>query len=117
MSIDVGKSAKTKGSTRPRDARRADPAPPRATSKARKKSKAQGQFGISYESKELAYGEGGRIEFKWLGRIRVYWYESRAQRDQALKSFQHRYKDSNFYRDHQAVDRVSGSAGGSRGSD
>lgn len=107
MGVDVGKFAKTKGSTRPRDARRADPVPPKATSKARKTPKAQGLFGISYESKDLVRNEAGNIDFQWTGRTRVYWYESRAQRDQALKSFQHRYKDSNFYRNHQAVDRVS----------
>lgn len=110
MRVDVGKFAKTKGSAHPRHARRVDPVPPKATSKAVKKPKVAQRFGISYESKDLVRNEAGHIDFQWTGRIRTYWYESRAQRDQALKAFQHRYKDSSFYRNHQAVDRVSGSA-------
>jgi hypothetical protein len=104
MSIDIGKAAKSMGRTRPRDARRADPAPPKPVSKAVKRARAEKPFGIGYESKDLCF-DAGKIASRW--RPHEFWYESREQRDQALRSFKHRYSDSTFYRNHRAIERAA----------
>lgn len=103
MRIDSGKSAKNLGNTRPRDARRADQSPPKATRKAVKKPKVAKPFGISYESNDLCFVDG-KIASRW--RPHEYWYETRERRDQALKSFRHRYRTDRFYRGHQPIDRA-----------
>lgn len=104
MGIDVGKAAKSMGKVRPRDARRADPAPPKAVSKAVKKQRTEKQFGISYESKDLRF-LNGKIVQEW--KAHEFWYETRVQRDQALRAFEHRYSESQFYRNHRAIERAA----------
>jgi hypothetical protein len=101
MRIGVGKLAKTKGSVHPRDARRIDQSPPRSR---KAKPKSARPFGIQYESRDLRFVDG-KIADAW--RQHEFWYETRTQRDQALKAFRHRYRDHNWYRNHQPIDRAS----------
>jgi hypothetical protein len=96
MGIDVGKSAKAMGSVRPRDARRADPAPPRPLSRAagRKVTK---NFGVTIEEKNWRTKDWERRLWSW--------HETAKQRDQALGALKKR--PGIWYRDPQPIDRAA----------
>lgn len=63
-------------------------------------------YGVRYEFAELAL-DHGRVVWRWNGRTRVDWYETRKQRDEKLANFRRRYRDSPWYRNHQPVDSDS----------
>lgn len=103
MRIDVGKNAKHKGATSPRNARRVDPEPPRPVSKAKPKGRKVKAFGFSYEYETYRYRRGGGPEkYVKVWEIQEMWYETEIQRDQALRAHKHK-SDPRWYRNHKAI--------------
>lgn len=100
---DVGKAAKHKGAKHPRDLRKAEPEPIRATPAAKPHKKPVKPFGMQYESKtfirfEAVAGQSyHRLAWSWEKRTE--WFKTAASRDQAMRAWRQKHGgDSKSYR-------------------
>jgi len=100
---DVGKSAKRSGVMRVNHVRKLTPVPERATPAAKPHRKVEKPFGFSYEGWSWWRRFKGDAPF-W---VRCYsWFKTAAARDQAMRSFKHRFmKDEKYRRDLRAERR------------
>lgn len=106
---DVGKDGKRKGDLHPRDARRIDTAPLRATPAAKPHRKAPKLFGYAYEEQWPVYRNG---RYAWNWRPTVRWFATERQRDQAFAAAVHKSQNSTFERCFEKVRRESRDAVG-----
>lgn len=113
---ELGKSAKHMGVTHPRDLRKTDPVPLRATPKAVKRPKALKPYGFEYQHREVRWKQEGRRYsfdgyYDWKWRENWSWYETPKQRDQALSAWrkQHAGYRKDSYGEARPVDRATDS--------
>lgn len=94
---DVGKDAKRMGRVHPRNARKADPVPERATPAAKPHRKVEKPFGISYESR--LWWRAGK---PW--KLHHEWFKTARSRDQSMKVWARKIAHMpTYYRDVRAV--------------
>lgn len=96
--MELGKHGKLTGQKHPRDLRKTDPVPERATPAAKPHRKVEKLFGFSYE-----YRSWWRKGKPWE---RVYeWFATERAATQAFASFVHRFGKQEWYRDIRAEKR------------
>ena len=96
--MELGKHGKLTGQKHPRDLRRTDPEPPRATPKAKQKRKAPKLFAFSYEYRHLWWKPK---HAKWVREYK--WFKTETARDQSMRAFERSTANSrDTYRDIRA---------------